>query len=226
MSRHRFARGRIAAGRSAGGFHSFSPWSILGRRRGLYAGMAWLAWRNGLGLNGRDGTALLNETSNMSLGANGGGIEVPLKALLLRVGTRDRIALSEVLTINATQKAEAAREALAEFEADVVVADVGASDIEARALLEYLRDPVKTPRKGMPVIWLLAESSPEQVRALVKAGVDHVMIKPISATALRDLAHSLCQHPMPQVAVPRYVGPDRRRLPDASYTGPTRRRGE
>ena len=150
----------------------------------------------------------------------------PLKALLLRVGTIDRIALSEVLTVHPTQTADAARQALAEFPADVVVADVGSSDREARALLAYLRDPAATPNRGVPVICLLAESSPERVRGLVKAGVDHVMIKPISAASLPDLAQNLCDNPMPQITVPKYVGPDRRRLPLDSYTGPGRRTGE
>ena len=155
-----------------------------------------------------------------------GPAAAPLKALLLRVGTIDRIALSEVLAVTATQKADAAQEALRDFAADVVIADIGASDFEAKVLLRHIRNPATTPRKGLPVIYLLAESSPKRVHSLVKSGVDHVMIKPISATALRDLAQYLCDNPVPQVSVPHYVGPDRRRLPDGSYTGPDRRGDE
>lgn len=152
-----------------------------------------------------------------------GPAATPLKALLLRVGTVDRMALAEVLEIKATQDAAAALAALADFAADVAVTDIGTSDRETTALLKGLRDPAASPRKGLPVICLLAESSPSQVRALVKAGVDHVMIKPISTTALCDLALHLRDNPMPQVTVPRYTGPDRRRLPDDSFTGPNRR---
>ena len=148
-----------------------------------------------------------------------------LNALLLRVNTMDRIALDEVLNIEVTQKAVAALAALADFAADVVVADIGTSDFETMALLKVLRDPAATPRRGLPVICLLSESSPERVRGLVKAGVDHVMIQPIYAPALQDLARHLCESPMPQIEVPRYTGPDRRRLPDDAYTGPNRRDG-
>ncbi|MDA1099630.1 MAG: hypothetical protein O2967_11665 [Proteobacteria bacterium] len=123
----------------------------------------------------------------------------------MRVGTTDRMAL-------------------ADFAADLVVADVGTSDQETRALLKSLRDPAASPRKGLPVICLLSLSSPAQVHGLIKLGVDHVMIKPISANALCDLAQHLCDNPMPQITVPGYTGPDRRRLPDESFTGPTRRR--
>ena len=42
------------------------------------------------------------------------------------------------------------------------------------------------------------------MRDLVKVVVDHVMIQPISATALRD-------NPMPQINVAKFTGPDRRR---------------
>ena len=149
-----------------------------------------------------------------------------LNALLLRVPTSDRIAIEEVLNVRTTQKADDALAALLEFPADVVVADIGTSDFETTALMRALRDPVTTPRKGIPVICLLSESSPERVRTLVKAGVDHVMIKPISAEALRELAQHLCDSPMEEIKVPRYVGPDRRRVPDNSYTGPSRRGNE
>ena len=150
----------------------------------------------------------------------------PLKALLLRVGTNERIALESVLAIKTTQSAEAALTALHEFPADVLVADTSTSDYETMALLQRLRSPTASPRKGLAVICLLAESSPERIRGLVKAGVDHVMIKPISATALSDLAQHLAENPMTQITVPQYIGPDRRRLPDDAYTGPQRRSSE
>lgn len=146
-----------------------------------------------------------------------------LKALLLRLRTTERMALAGVLEIKATQTAAAALAELAEFAADVVVTDIGTSDLETTALLQGLRDPDASPRKGLPVICLLSHSSPEQVHGLVRQGVDHVMVKPISATALRDLAQHLRANPMPQITVPKYTGPDRRRLPDESFTGPNRR---
>lgn len=168
----------------------------------------------------------MSEAHNVSPSKAGARDTGPLRALLLRVGTNDRIALSEVLDVNATQNAAAARQALGQFAADVVVADVGSTEREAMELLAFLRDPAATPRRGLPFICLLAESSPERVRRLIKSGVDHVMIKPISVSGLCELAQYLCDNPMPQVSVPKYIGPDRRRLPMDSYTGPTRRQGE
>ncbi len=138
----------------------------------------------------------------------------------------DRIALGEVMEIRTTQSAAAALEALTSYPASVLVADTSTSDFETKALLRDLRDPVNSPRKGLAVICLLGESSPERVRGLVKAGVDHVMIKPISATALHDLAQHLRDNPMQQISVAQYNGPDRRRLPDDSYTGAKRRGDE
>ncbi len=135
------------------------------------------------------------------------------------------MALGEALDIIAVQTAAAALQALADFPAHVVVANIGTSDRETKTLLASLRDPAATPRKGLPVICLLSESSPQQVHDLVKAGVDHVMVQPISATALRELARHLCDNPMPQINVAKYTGPDRRRLPDDAYTGPNRRGG-
>ncbi len=142
---------------------------------------------------------------------------------MLRLRTTERMALAEVLEIKATQTAAAALAELGKFTADVVVTDIGTSDRETTALLQGLRDPAASPCKGLPVICLLSHSSPEQVRGLVRGGVDHVMIKPISAAALRDLAQHLCANPLPQISVPKYTGPDRRRLPDESFTGPNRR---
>jgi|TARA_B100001964_G_scaffold80628_1_gene90970 DNA-binding NarL/FixJ family response regulator len=93
--------------------------------------------------------------------------------LLLRIGTLERIALGSVLETKPTQSAEAALKTLREFPADVLVADTSTTDFETMALLQ-----------GLSVICLLAESSPERVRGMIKAGVDHVMIKPISAAAV------------------------------------------
>ena len=70
----------------------------------------------------------------------------PLKALILWVGTTDRMALGEVLNIVAVQTAAAALQALSGFHAHVVVANIGTSDRETRALLASLRDPDYTPR--------------------------------------------------------------------------------
>lgn len=164
------------------------------------------------------------ETSKTSP-ARGPETAAPLRALLLRVGTTDRVALGGVLEIMPVQTADAALRALADFPADVVIASISTSDRETTALLASLRDPAASPRQGLPVICLLSESSPAQVHGLVKAGVDHVMIQPISATALRDLAQHLCAHPVTQINVGKYTGPDRRRLPDDAYTGPNRRDG-
>ncbi len=144
---------------------------------------------------------------------------------MLRVATTDRMALAKVFDIEATQNAAAALRALDDFAAGVLVADIALSERETMAMLSALRDPAASPRRGLPVICLLSESSPERVHQLVRAGVDHVMVKPISAAALRDLAQHLCDNPTAQIAVPNYVGPDRRRLPDEAYGGPDRRGG-
>jgi len=63
----------------------------------------------------------------------------------IRGGTTDRMALGEVLNIVAVQTA-AALQALSDFHAHMVVANIGTSDRETRALLASLRDPDATPR--------------------------------------------------------------------------------
>jgi hypothetical protein len=73
-------------------------------------------------------------------------VAAPLKAPILWVGTTDRMALGEVLNIVAVQTAAAALQALSGFHAHVVVANIGTSDRETRALLASLRDPDATPR--------------------------------------------------------------------------------
>ena len=113
------------------------------------------------------------------------------------------MALGEVPNIIAVQTTAAALQVLADFPAHVAVAYIGTSDRETRALIASLRDPAATLRKGLPVICLFSESSHQQVRDLVKAGVDHVMIQPISVTALRD-------NPMPQINVAKHTRPNRR----------------
>jgi hypothetical protein len=57
----------------------------------------------------------------------------------------------------------------------------------------------------------------------VKSGVDQVMVKPVSAQAVLELARHLLEAPTAQARSDSYHGPDRRRVAPPHYDGPNRR---
>lgn len=91
------------------------------------------------------------------------------------------------------------------------------------ALLKILRDPGRSPAPGLPVLGMMANVTRESLISAVNVGSDLVIQRPFSARVLSDRIVSMISAPAPQYESSKYVGPDRRRIPDNLYDGNLRR---
>ena len=106
---------------------------------------------------------------------------------------------------------------------DVALIELGPKDRNGHEFLRVLRDPKGTPARNLPVLGLLPAARREDVQAVIKLGVDHVLIRPFSANDVLNRLESVSKSPAPRHESDDYVGPDRRRVPDPYYQGTKRR---
>jgi len=74
------------------------------------------------------------------------------------------------------------------------------------------RDPL-SPNPMLPIILLTAKAQAPKVLAARDAGVDEILVKPVSVTAMQQRLYSLIFRPRSYVLNTDFVGPDRRRKP-------------
>jgi two-component system chemotaxis response regulator CheY len=67
---------------------------------------------------------------------------------------------------------------------DLVITDWKMSPRDGIDFVRELRDPLRSPTPGIPVMMLTAYSDPGRIRHARLAGVDEFLIKPFTATAL------------------------------------------
>jgi len=92
----------------------------------------------------------------------------------------------------------------------------GDSDL-GTSLTKLLRDKSETPAPHVPVIWMVGEGSVENVTSAIKAGADHVVVKPLSLGDIGSTLKGLTDNPAERTDVANYIGPCRRRLPSRVY---------
>ena len=82
----------------------------------------------------------------------------------------------------------------------------------------------RIPNPQAPVIIVTGRRSEADVELARKAGVNEFVIKPFTPAGLLSRIQLVLFKPRPFVVSADYIGPDRRRKVEVSYTGPLRRR--
>jgi two-component system chemotaxis response regulator CheY len=111
-------------------------------------------------------------------------------------------------------------EARAEIDAappDYVLLDRTLEGGKGFVVLRYLRDPKTTPVAHLPVIMTTDDHHRNHITAAIKAGADHILVKPISPAELLATIRNLKARPPEKIEIGSYVGPCRRRLPAQFY---------
>lgn len=75
----------------------------------------------------------------------------------------------------------------------------------------------------LPIIMLASQPAQPQIVAARDAGVNDILIKPITIAAVIDRLSRVILKPRPFITASAYCGPDRRRRTDPAYKGPFRR---
>jgi CheY-like chemotaxis protein len=97
---------------------------------------------------------------------------------------------------------------------NVVICDRNMGTIDGVDFVRKLRDPKKSPALGVPVIFCSHQLDRQLVEEVREAGINEVIVKPITLGAVKSRIRILLEKPRPLVNLTNYVGPDRRRLHD------------
>lgn len=136
-----------------------------------------------------------------------------LRAMLDRAGMRNyRIELS----------ATAALRNLTASRPDVVICDWKMSPMDGIEFARRMRRGRSGRERRLPVILLTSYAEPERVAEARDAGVNEVLVKPVSAKTLLGRVRSVVERPRQFIDVPSFTGPDRRRGAHP-HAGPERR---
>jgi two-component system chemotaxis response regulator CheY len=106
---------------------------------------------------------------------------------------------------------------------DILIVDWAMPIFDGIELVSMIRRPDSAVNPYVPIIMLTGHSEKSRVMRARDAGVTEFLCKPISAKALHQRVLNCVLNPRPFVKTKDYFGPDRRRSPSASYTGPERR---
>lgn len=139
--------------------------------------------------------------------------------------------LLRAIGFNRLLQARTGEEAIALIEGhnpDIMLVDWGLPGMSGLELVSRLRQAAvmedrRFPNPKMPVIMLTARQRSMDVADARNAGVDEFVVKPFSTTSLLRAVQAVLLNPRPFIIAAGYVGPCRRRRPDAAYGGPMRR---
>lgn len=148
---------------------------------------------------------------------------VQIRLLLLHCPAPLSGELGRQTTVYAADDARAAIATLGEVEVDIAVVDHENAGDDALDFIRLLRTPRMDKIAALQVIFLVATSRPDEIRGLVRQGVDHIMVKPLSPRMVIESAEQLLAQPTPQITAGSYRGPDRRRIPLPEFLGDERR---
>jgi CheY-like chemotaxis protein len=129
-----------------------------------------------------------------------------------------------VETMTATNGVDAL-DAMRRETVDIVITDWSMTPIDGVELIRRIRDLENSPLPFVPVILLTAYAEPARVAKARDAGVNEVLVKPVSPKALYDRLVHIIENPRSFVRTKAYFGPDRRRK-DRPIEGPNRRQRE
>ncbi|MFC3069115.1 response regulator [Phenylobacterium soli] len=82
------------------------------------------------------------------------------------------------------------------------------------------------PNPRLPVIMLTAARSQGEVELARRAGVNEFVIKPFTPASVISRIQLVLTRPRDFIVSDKYIGPDRRRRVEISYSGPLRRAGD
>lgn len=121
-----------------------------------------------------------------------------------------------------------ARQMLAPWDPDIIFSDWNMPMMGGLELTRSIRRAAVTPDRRVPnpevpVIIVTAHRSQREVEEARTAGVNEFVIKPFTPAALLSRIQLVLTRPRPFIVSEVYIGPDRRRRAELSYSGPLRR---
>jgi len=121
-----------------------------------------------------------------------------------------------------------AREVLKGWDPHIVFTDWNMPVMDGLELTRSIRRAAITadrvvPNPRVPVIMLTATRSQREVEVARRAGVNEFVIKPFTPASVISRIQLVLTKPREFIVSEKYIGPDRRRRAEISYSGPMRR---
>jgi CheY-like chemotaxis protein len=157
-----------------------------------------------------------------------------LKVLVVDDNANVQRLISDVLRAGGVGQVETAedgvraRAMLARWDPDIVFSDWSMPVMGGLELTRSIRraavhgDP-RIPNPEVPVIIVTGHRSEADVEMARMAGVNEFVIKPFTPASLLSRIQLVLTRPRPFIVSEHYIGPDRRRRVELSYSGPLRR---
>ena len=108
-------------------------------------------------------------------------------------------------------------------EPDIILVDWEMEPVSGIEFAKRVRTAGDSPNRFIPMIMITGHSERARITEARDAGINEILIKPISATQLYQRIKSVIDRPRQYVKSKDYFGPDRRRRSDPNYAGPERR---
>ncbi len=153
----------------------------------------------------------------------------PLRALIIERNSRLAEAAESAarqvgaISVECIEAIQPAAAILTRYHATLIVAHLDFTDAACVKFVRFLRTPWMTP---VPNVVLIAMTNPmdlDEITRSIRLGVDHILVPPIPAVELAERIRTVLRRPAEPTVTTTYIGPCRRRLPDATYSGPNRR---
>ena len=113
-----------------------------------------------------------------------------------------------------------------EYNPDIVIADWMMKPTDGISFTRQIRNDPKSPNAFVPVILMTGFSEKRRVIQARDAGVTEFLVKPFNAQDLYKRITQVIERPRQFVRAPDFFGPDRRRKPKKTFTGPYRRESD
>ena len=141
----------------------------------------------------------------------------------LRVIASAMLRAVGVTRIKEAEEGGQAIEAIRDWRPDVVVTDLTMAPMDGITLTRWVRTDPDSPNIFLPVVMMTGHADLPRVMAARDAGVNEILVKPLTARGLLDRLQATILNERPFVRSPNYVGPCRRRRANPGYAGPWRR---
>ncbi len=153
----------------------------------------------------------------------------PLRALIIERNSRLAEAaetaarLVGAISVECIEGVLPAAAILTRYQATLIVAHLEFSDDACVKFVRFIRTPGVTPVPNVVLIAMTTPLDQDEITRSIRLGIDHIMVPPIPAIELAERIQIVLRRRAEPIVTATYIGPCRRRLPDATYSGPNRR---
>jgi CheY-like chemotaxis protein len=140
-----------------------------------------------------------------------------MRALLCRLLKRIDISASEYAEANV------ALDCIEKVMPDFILTDLSMEPMDGLTFCRKIRQSQDPQVRGTPIIMITGYAERSRVVEARDAGVNEILVKPVTAEALYSRIEDVMLRPRKFVHVPSFSGPCRRRKPNATHMGPFRR---